>query len=544
MKIFNRTITVWLEFGFLALLIMGPLLLPGYILALDMVWSPQIDVPGVGDQLFLLKALMHGLSVVIGSMWVQKLVLLLILTLGGVGAYRLVERNGQHEAAAPVYLAGLLYVLNPWVYTRFVEGQYLVLAGWALLPWAAGAVWRLLREPSRRAALVALGWTAALSLVSVHAIGILALVSVVMAIMQIGHWRRWLWWALGLAAAWGLLMAVWLVPFVHGTSSGGQTIAGIQASELTAYATRGTVGGNLPLSAALLEGFWNDVSRTYVVPSSLGWWWLVAAGLLGALVVAGIVHVVRRRDRLGLALAVSGLVAWWLALGVGWDVSAGFTHWLVDHVPLFNGYREPGKWLMLLALAYAYLAAAGLGWLWQVLTRRGRRTAALAVSGVALLLPLLFAPTLLWGAGRQLHSTQYPADWTELNRQLNAASGDFRVLVLPWHQYLPVGWAGRPLANPAPGFFERPVVSSSDPELPGVILPPNSDNAVVRGLLEQADPAQAVGLVLNRLNVRYIVLLKEADWQQYTWLDASPGLKLVADSATLRVYQNVTPGAP
>jgi hypothetical protein len=85
----NRTI--YFEYTVLALLVMLPLLRPGYIFALDMVFTPRFPLPPSVDNSYLYSALLHYLSFVIPSQVLQKIILLLSLVLSGVGMHHLVQ---------------------------------------------------------------------------------------------------------------------------------------------------------------------------------------------------------------------------------------------------------------------------------------------------------------------------------------------------------------------------------------------------------------------------------------------------------------------
>ena len=523
--------TLWLEFGFLALLIMGPLLFVGYIQTLDMHWGPIITVPAVSSNTWLLYTVLKALAAVISSQFTQKLLLLAILTLAGVGAYRLAaERPAQGKAGC--YFAGIFYLFNPFVYTRFVEGQYLVLAGYALLPWAAAAMWRLITAPSWRHAWRAAAWVLAIALVNLHTIGFVLAIGLIMTLVGWRHSQKmWTW--LGIGGALALVIgAIVLGPLLLGQSSAAHAIKTFDSSQYTAFATRSDVA-NVPVTALLLQGFWNDHSGTFVLPSSLGVGWLVVAGLLGALMIIGLINIIRRHDKLGYALVFAGLLAWWLAMGVAWAGSAPLTNWLVAHVPFYRGYREPGKWLGVLALMYSYVGSRGVMQLEDWL--KAKRWLVQTVTAIALILPLAFAPTILWAAGGQLRSTNYPADWYAANTLLNADTTSFKVLVLPWHEYLHLGFVGRTVANPAASFFTKPVIVSDDPELTGVASdnPQASSGPVVNWLRGNAGTATT----LQPLGVKYIILLKEADWQNYDWLSSDSQLSLVRDTTTLRLYK-------
>lgn len=522
--------------GFTALagLILGPLLLPGYILTLDMSWTPHIPFRPELTNLYPLHWLLYVLGLVLPSMLIQKVLLWLIFALAGLGMYRLVRQQLEPMAA---WLSGLVYMINPFVYERLMAGQYLVLAGYAMLPWFVGALWQFLDDPVwRRAAMVA-GWSVVVGWLSIHALGFMALLTIVSVIAwSINRWRqtpRIAAWLSGIGGVWLVVNSFWLIsPSAGGPSGVRQQVASFGWDQFKAYATAGGSLG-VPLNTWVLQGFWSEPYGHFIIPSALPTFWLGAVPLM-ALVIMGVVRSVRRRDRLGLALAIAGSVAWVLAMGVAWAPAAGLTHWLVAHVPFYQGYRDSQKWLVVSLLGYAYLAAAGCSWL-TGLARGWWREAVVIIS---LLAPLAMTPVLLWGAGGQLRSSYYPASWQQLKDRLSV-NLEGSTLILPWHQYLSLDFAGRAVANPLPAYLGGKVVASDNPELLGVAAATNNivNNAVEGQVLALSYYSHELGAKLAPLGVRRVVLLKQADWTNYHWLDAQTDLSLVAETSGWKLYE-------
>ncbi len=526
------------EWGYVALglVILGPLLLPGYILTFDMSWTPHLGSSTAGDTT-VLYAILRGLALILPSMWAQKLLLLVIWVLAGVGMHRLVH---QRFALWPAYAAGLLYVINPFTYTRLMAGQYLVLLGYALLPWLVRVLWRLLERPGWRAAAWAGGWSIAIGLVSIHAVGFMALLS--LSMIGAWGWGRWrelparLGWLAGVAGAWLAVQAFWLVPLALGRSHDARQIASFDPAQFMAFATQGD-GLPVPLNTLALQGFWGDPQHRYLLPSATGLWFWLAFAAVAVLVALGIWRACRQRDRLGLALLIAGLVAWILAMGTAWPPGAGLTRWLVAHVPLYQGYREPQKWAALLALLYGYGVAGGVA----ALQERWHTWVS-----VALIVPLAWTPMLLWGAAGQLRSADYPPSWYALSQRLAAEHGSFKILALPWHEYLPLSFAGnRTVANPAPAFFGPRIISSDNPELLGVTTDsPKADNRFIEDqILPRTYFVHTIGQTLAAHDIRYILLLKQADWSDYDWLNQQTDLTLAAQTADWKLYE-VTEATP
>ena len=545
----NRYLYVYTSF---TLLILAPLSSSGYVLTVDMPWGPIIPHIAAFNNTWSLNVLMHITASLWGNWITQKMILMIIFILASVGPHQLMkcvyksERIPLTKARRCFYFAGFFYTFNPFIYSRFMQGQWLVLFGYALLPWAVSSFYTLMRKPCAKQAVKAIMWTTAVGLVSIHTVSIVLLAHAVVFIVislqdrTVTALKQRLKYIALASLAWLLVNSFWVLPILTRHSRTSQAISTFHESQLHAFATVGTVGGSVPLSTLLLEGFWPDLQGRYVLPSSLGWWWYIVAAAILSLVAIGIYKIIKQRDQLGISLVILGVIGWWLAMGIGSSWSAGTTHFLINHVPFYRGYREPQKWLMLLALLYSYAGAIGLGAIADKVKNANNRQ---YVIGGGLLLPLLFCPVLLWGAGGQLRSAPYPKDYATVEARLNQDNSNYKVLVLPWHEYLPLSYAGRVVANPASHYFKQDMITGDNPELQGVPAENSSplyrliNNQLLPNRYERTDMTSQ----LKPYNVRYVILLKEADWRDYGWLGQQIGLHKIQDGPTIRLYKLDSP---
>jgi hypothetical protein len=108
------------------------------------------------------------------------------------------------------------------------------------------------------------------------------------------------------------------------------------------------------------------------------------------------------------------------------------------------------------------------------------------------------------------------------------------VLVLPWHLYLPFGWNGdRVVLDPAPRWFPRRVVGNDDLELVGLTVPGEDPYGARLGPLVRGSAPLAPAL--PRAGVRYVLVLKTADWT--AWSGRLDGLVPALDRPELALYR-------
>ncbi|HEU4913919.1 MAG TPA: alpha-(1-_3)-arabinofuranosyltransferase family protein [Candidatus Saccharimonadales bacterium] len=541
----------WFIYLGLSLTVLLPMLLPGYIFALDMVFAPDIRLPDQVTSSYPFYALLHFLNVIVPSQVLQKLLLLAILVLSGVGAYDLVrwlQRTPEAHKNALMwgaYIAGGLYMINPFTYSRFMVGQFAVLLGYALLPFFALALLKLFERPGIRRALILAAWAAGIGVVSIHTVGlacILILLSIPLLIhryranpkvlLRIGTYSLV---SIGVTV---LASAYWLVPLLTGESRTADAIAGFNTGDREAFATVGGDVLNRVANVLQLQGFWAEGTHTYLLPQYvLPIWFVVVIGLW---IVAGmgVSWMIRHGQRFAVGLfGGAAMVAVVLS-------ATSLSYTVADHVPLFAGYREPQKFAGLLALAYAVAVGFGADSLLER-ARQSRSEGKLAVTTIAvLLLPFLLTPTMFWAFGNQLTPREYPNDWYAVNDRLNQEPGEGRVLFLPWHLYMSFSFSGRIVANPAEQFFDRPTIVSNELEYAGASpTMPDKEKTALGALLRDARQGKAD--LADRLaghGIKYILLSKDDDYEAYDYIANQPGIRLIQTTGNIELYRNDTYG--
>lgn len=517
------------------LLITGPLLLPGYILTLDMVFTPTLPMPDSVASNYLFRAGLHYLSLVMPSDVLQKLLLLSVLLLSCIGMHRLIKSLDPAAKGEGwgIYAASIFFMANPFTYSRFMAGQYSVLLGYALLPWFVRLMIDFGRLPSLRTALKLGGLATVIGMVSIHSLGSIALLALSAA--GVGLWRcrhrLKMYLRFGLVAA-GVFLAVnsyWLVPFIAGSGATSRVVEQFTAADTAAFATTGQDPIDRLANIIRLQGFWAEGQGLYLLPQDrMMLWGLIALVIIG-LVIRGGVALWRKQPAVVILFAASGIATMLLA--------AGLMEPLARNLPLLAGYREPHKLVAVVALAYGTFLAFGIKAILENARRRSE-TAYAAVAVLALFLPLLLTKTMLFGFDGQLTPRQYPADWYSLNESLKSDPKDLAVVFLPWHQYMSFSFSGRIIANPAPAFFSKPTFASADPELGGATSGRGTGPQKIVHDIVTAPDKTGLAQKLATQNIKYVILAKELDYREYRYLNGQPGLELIKDYPAATLYQN------
>jgi hypothetical protein len=432
------------------------------------------------------------------------------------GAARIVR-----SAVLPARLgAGLFYAANPFVFDRLYAGQLGVLLGYALLPFAVDALLAAAREPHRmgRAAC----WVAATVAMSVHFAWILVPVTAAIVLTRPHRLQASL--RLGAAALGAAAISSYLLvpPLLLGAGPAGAP------AQLAAYRTQGDPRVGLFVNVAGLYGFFRPGP---VEPKNLfsGWPAVLAAVLVVVAIgyVAAVRDAARRRD--AVAVLAAGIAGYFLALGSQGPTGRIFD-FAYEHIPGFVLMREPDKFAVLVALAYAYGFGHGIAWLstWG----RGKLAWA-APAALAIALPLAYAPNLLGGLGGQVKPSQVPASWSVASR----IAGQHTVLFLPWLEYFGTPFTGhRVISNPAAAYFDGTVITSENPGSGYAFAAEDPEHVFLDKLLGPPADPQRTSVALAGLGVTFIALAKVTGWQDYADVGREPGIRLVYSSASLDLY--------
>jgi hypothetical protein len=539
--------------AFLTAVVAGPWLLPGYLFGTDWPGPRRFEFPTSVSSEVVLYAVLALTSGVVGAELTGKLLVLGLLFASAALAFRAVPAKGFLPGA----VAATIYVINPFVYGRLLYGQFFVLAAYAVLPWVALRLRRLVVEPGVGTALLAALSLALLGVLSLHFLFIAAVLYVAIVAAYVLAARPMLPYLKRVVAPLGLAFlaalvasAYWLIPLLRGADSEGVRLVAIGVGDVSAFAAIPDQQLGLVPNLLGLYGFWAEGVGRFTPMKAFVPVWPAILGVLLILCGVGAFAVLRHRGQL-LAPWVVGLVAaavlaLILEMGVSHPSTAGLVLWLDANIPAYRGMRDAGKWAAILALAYSQLgglgAAATLGWITK--ERPGRVhsewVASVAV-GLLLALPLYYGNGLVYGAHGEIKPSQYPAGWYAADRVLASYSQPGRTLFLPWHEYMAFGFIrnqNRVVGPPGPAFFSVPLLVSADPELPGVGPPATPDQIALYDLSREGSQGHWAD-VLATLNVKYVLLAREVDWQSYKYLDSQPNLVLVQDFGSIALYRNL-----
>jgi hypothetical protein len=475
----------------------------GYLVQLDAVFGPQPSPVDPGFSLPVLAAQAAAVEVVGGEL-TGRVYALAALAFAGFAPMVLVR-------AAPWYAqcaAGVLGMLNPWIYARIVEGHWAIaIAASGLFLWVAA--WeRLQSRPGLRSATLLGLCGAALAAFDPHVLGPIAALALVGFLAQ-RVWRsraRLIWLAVAVALQALFLSYAVATFFVSDERGGYSTVRHFTRADFAFFRSVASDDYGLLVNLVGLYGYWGErVGRFPLANADAPWWPLTTA----VLVAAALVGAWLRRDRawllvaglLGLAMSAS------TALPGGVDAATRLASW----IPLIGAYREPQKWSSLWLVALVALSASALD---ALARRRAMHSSPWVAPGVAYALVIC----ALFPAGfAQIRSTAhvvepvvYPDYWYASAAFLEQrAKSDDVVLVLPWHLYQPLAaTGGRVVANPADVFFPGRLVIPRNLEIPGRFGESGSRyDAIGDAIRREGHGSCAAAAIIRRTDVEWVLVL-------------------------------------
>lgn len=537
----HRSILVYL---LMALLVMAPLLGSGYYLALDMQFGPNSfadwqfqDLYGFEPSSYgaylPVKLVMAALSSLMGVEAVEKLLLFTILFLCGISMHSsLPEEHGPAR-----YFAGLLYMLNPFVFIRFLAGHWSLLLSYSLWPFALSSFHRFLEDPGDRKALAKAAIMTTLAAVSSHGV-IILLISYALLLLShilrrgidISSAKR-----VAMLAALVLAMNLyWILPtalLFHDVYD--------PAPAEAYFKDFGPESSDMPLGLAMatMHGFWRGGFQYTKDVFPL---WPLVFLLIALLAVKGFVTLLRERALHALFFLALFITALALALGPTGPFG-GLFGLFGDALPLHMLFRDSQKFSGLICMVYAMLGSYGA----HSLLENHKRFPVLLLSGL-IVLPVLYNFGFFGFLG-QIGPTSYPSDWAEADSFMAADATEGRLLVLPAYLYNWYPWVNsgqKTLGTPASQFFSRQVISEKTiltPNVYGDVKDPYGD--YLHLLFDNRQHMNDTSELLAPLGVRYVIILKDSEEvDNYRWLFDRRGgvenISLVYEGDSLYLFRN------
>ncbi|MFN8127699.1 MAG: hypothetical protein U0R28_02770 [Candidatus Nanopelagicales bacterium] len=480
----------------LALIVLLPVLAPGYLLHLDMVFVPrQSLLPwmlGIGGGLprsVPQDAIVALLAGPLPGQVLQKAVLLASLTLAGWGAGRLAGPGLTRQLPA-----ASLYMWSAYVAARLLMGHWALLWAIGLLPWIVLAA-RRARERGQWLPVVVVSGAAAL----VPTGGLIAALTAVPLALGFSSRLR-VGARIAVVGLLPLFNAPWWLPALRSASAGVSDPLG-----LVVFGARADGPGGVLASVLGGGGVWNAAAT---LPSRGTWFMLLGLLTVLALAAYGLPLMLRQARPEVLWLGVLGVlgVLWAWVSGVAAD--QGWAQQIVSALPGGGLLRDAQKWTVWWVLLLAICAPTGL----RRLMARAEDVLRLFMAAALAILPIAMLPDLAAGAFGRLTPVSYPAAWDGLRQRLAEAPEPGDVISLPWSPFRRYAWNGSDVVlDPLPRYLTRTVVWDDD--LPvtveGRVVQVGGDDPRAHAVGQAIQSGRPLPDALAPLGIKWIVVQRD-----------------------------------
>lgn len=529
---------LWQKYNFsliyllLTIAILYPLLKPGYVLTLDMIFGPKIRI--IASQSGVLNGLpfmyfLKAINFLIPTWFIQKIILILIFLLSGISMHLFAPT----KSLVSKFFAGILYMINPFTYERFLAGQWTILLAYSLVPFALKYFTGFLEDNEKNFKKIAINalWLTFIGMINIHILALLLIAEVILGIFWIiRHIKKQKFLNLikpfaTMALIFLALNIYWILPIFKNTT----VINNFNSRDLLAYKTTSDKNFGSFLNVASMYGFWKE--DLYNPPKETLPYWYLFSTLIIAISLVGIFSYLKdkkQRDKT-LAFVTIYLLSLFMAVGYSSFITKDIFSYLYQNFIFFKGFRDSQKFVALIVLFYAYFGARGIEYLKETWFKNKGRLTLILASSFAIILPLIYTYSVLGGFNGQLKVSQYPKSWYQVNDILNSDNEDFKTLFLPWHMYMVFDFAStQTIANPASLFFDKPIIQGDNVEIKDIYSNFKSQfSEYMRLIIEDQNKVSDLNDRLKEMRIKYIILSNNADFREYDFLYKQPDLEVI-----------------
>ena len=549
----------------------------GYLFFTDFVFGPNINLDWRNGPIAY-NIFISVFSLFFSPDFLEKFFIAAVLFTALLGGGKIAQNFTDDKLL--IFIVSLFALFNPFVYDRLMYGQ-----GWMVLAFGflCFAVGYLINNQKRNHILLAglfSGLAISFSSQFLFFVGLIYLLFLALIYFQkkeIESKEIFKNVAISFLIIFILNLSLALGAFLKDDGVSKFVQLGIQKQDLIVFQTAGKTGGEALKNVLMMSGFWGKEQYRYIDLTKFKENWGRSFYLLLPLILWGVfiafkngkskfqISNVKSNPKskaqisnqtqnqnynakvknlnlrhLAIGLIIVYIIAVVLAVGIRLPIAREITYWLFDNIPFYKGLRETQKWAALIVLVYAVFLAIGARELFsKKIIQNNAFINKMFLSGII----IMQTPLLLWGLGGQVKPIQYPNDWREINEFIRLESYkvkrkkcDDKLLFLPWHMYMNFKWIGTIVANPANQFFDCPVISGTNMEFGGIY--DNSQSKEGRAVqLWLASRGRTDFLTANSFGVKYIILAKEIDWQNYLWLNFNPQVKLIKETEMIILYE-------
>lgn len=527
----------------------------GYIFLTDYVFA---NFSGFNpNNFYVFSFLTEILSKIFSFAFISRLFIFVSLFISIIGAKSIVQNFISNKWI--VFIVSLFGLINPFVYDRTMYGQIGITIAYGFLMLGTGYLLNILLQNNKSTlqcaptiifSAIFFGLSSAFAFHFIFFSGLILITFLILFIINKTLDKK----ALIMSSLLILsILIIFNLNIIIGIFNNGSTAKFVSNSitnaDLKAFATSGKYGFEAFYNTLSMSGFWGKDQFRYTDLTKNTFVWKFSFIIIFTLAIYGFIKSFRfffKEKNIKYASHVFGsvfLIALTLAIGIKAPIAKGVSEFLFNYFPFYKGLREPQKWVSVLNIIYIIFISIGVNKLLELKSLKNK------YNKIAFLLFITFifilrAPLMLFAFNNQLETKSYPKDWYEIDKMIvDESDCKYNTLFLPWHMYMNFRFVNEKdinrgiIANPAHIFFKCNTIVGTNMEWSGIY--DNSGNETGNDILNNFLKKNGVDAVnvLDKYNIKYIILAKEVDYNNYLSLQALSYLKLEKETANLYLFK-------
>lgn len=525
---------------FLLLILFVPFYKEGLFFSLDGSMREKLIPPSINNLVYVWSGFLYLLNQFISVSLIQKGVCITVISFLLVASYFSAPFN---KNVSKLFFSGIV-TFNPFVYARFLSGQYMVILGYAFFILLFLLSFK--KESISKYAMMTLILIALLA-TSIHYLFISLLFVGFYLISKLLFSRPFSLKNLSPLLVFLLLLAVVMLAVLN--PSNVAKFGEFNSQDLFVFISLPDTHLGLLPNLVSLFGFWNEGERQFVsLKQSIVFWPLVTFSWL-ILTSLGVFSYLKKEQKDSKINAIMTLLFTLFCLLIAVGIQSEFFQpailYLYEKMSIFFILREPHKIIGVIAVFIAFFSS------YYIDTIRFDVSRKFAI--IILLLGFIYYPGFIYGFYNEIKLAQYPSGWAKARIFLQQDKSPDRILIFPWHMYMKFRFANnKNIYNLAEIYFDQnKTVSAHNYEIKGLYTHDYSlEQMHIDGLLRISQEGEDLfddrvrmtigwGQALIPIDVKYVLLLKESDWRTYRFLDKQKDLKKVFENENVIIYRNM-----
>lgn len=550
----------WLLYIAVILIIFPILFKDGYVFLPDYVLANKsgLDL----NNFYLFSLFVDILSHIFSFEFISRLCLFLSLLISIIGSKTIVQNFVSNKWI--VFLISLFGLINPFVYDRVMYGQIGIVFAYGFLIIGTGYLFKILLNKHNASVDVGVRRALYLRYIAFSAIffglsisfalhfmffSAIILISFLilfiinktldkktLIISSISIFIILL--TLNLNTVLGVFKNSYQASFIQNS---------ITTKDLQAFSTSGQYGFEAFYNILSMSGFWGKDQLRYTDLTKNSFIWNFSFFIVLGLSIYGLVESfkffknknIKYASYFLMSLFLTSLI---LAIGVKAPITKEISEFLFNYMPFYKGLREPQKWVSVINIVYLVFISIGVNKILEqkILLNRYNKIAFLIILSFIF---ILRAPLMLFSFNGQIELKNYPKEWYDIDKKIVSESNcKYNTIFLPWHMYMNFKFVNKDIskgviANPGNAFFTCNTIVGTNMEFGGIY--DNSGDPRGNDILNNFLKKSGVGAksILDKYNIKYIILAKEVDYNNYIGLYSLGYLEMVQETDNLILFK-------